>query len=89
MRFSHHQGHASFHALCAAHELKDPALQRIAAIIDAADATGDAALHPEAAGLETVFSVLAAVTGSDEEAVRIGTVVFEALYAALGGSVPR
>ena len=89
VRFSHHQGHASFHALCAGHDLDDPALQRIAAIIDAADATGDAALHPEAVGLETVFSVLAPVAGSDEEAVRIGAVVFDALYVALGGSVQR
>lgn len=86
VRFSHHQGRASFHAICAAHEMHDPILERIAAIIDAADAAGDAVLHPEAVGLDAVCSALASVTGSDEEAVRIGGALFEALYQALGAS---
>jgi hypothetical protein len=83
--FSHHGGAASFRALCAAHGLDGDALLRVAGIVDAADAAGDPGLFPEAAGLDAVCSTLAAVTGSDQEALRIGAVLFDALYAAVGG----
>ena len=83
--FSHHGGAASFRAIYAGHGLQDTVLERIAAIVDAADASGDESLHPEAVGLEAVCSGLHDVLGSDEEAARVGAVLFDALYAALGG----
>jgi hypothetical protein len=83
VRFSHHEGAATFRALLSAHGLRDPVLQRIAAIIDAADADGDPQLNPEALGLDLVLSHLVGVVGSDQEALRIGAFLFEALYAAL------
>ncbi|EQD64283.1 hypothetical protein B1A_08937 [mine drainage metagenome] len=60
-------------------------LERIAAIVDAADASGDEVLHPEAVGLDAVCSSLRDVVGSDEEAARVGGALFDALYIALGG----
>ncbi len=84
--FSHHGGAASFRAIYAGHGLQDVVLERIAAIVDAADASGDQALHPEAVGLDAVCSSLCAVVGSDEQAARIGEALFDALYVALGGS---
>ncbi len=87
--FSHHQGCASFRALCTGHDLDDGTLWRIAAIIDAADGAGDAALHPEAGGIDAVCTALGSAAGSDAEAVRIGAVLFDALYLALGGQARR
>jgi hypothetical protein len=83
VRFSHHAGAATFRALVSAHGLRDSVLLRIAAIVDAADADGDAHLNPEALGLDLVCSHLVAVLGSDQEALRIGGALFEALYVAL------
>ena len=37
VRFSHHGGHCSFHALVEQHKLTDPILHRIARIIDETD----------------------------------------------------
>ncbi len=85
VRFSHHDGAASFRAICSGHGLHDPVLERIAAIVDAADAAGDPTLHPEAVGLDAVCSSLRDVVGSDEAAARIGDALFHALYLALGG----
>ncbi len=85
VRFSHHGGAASFRAIYAGHGLHDAVLERIAAIVDAADASGDQTLHPEAVGLEAVCSSLRAVLGSDEEAAEVGAALFDALYVALGG----
>ncbi len=85
VRFSHHDGAASFRAIYAGHGLQDAVLERIAAIVDAADASGDQALHPEAVGLDAVCSSLRDVVGSDEEAARVGDALFDALYVALGG----
>jgi hypothetical protein len=86
--FSHHGGTATFRTLLRAHGLQGDALQRIAGIVDAADAAGEPELFPEAVGVDAVCSALAAVVGSDEEALRVGEVLFDALYVAVGGS-PR
>jgi hypothetical protein len=85
VRFSHHGGSASFRAIYAGHGLQDAVLERIAAIVDAADAAGDEALNPEAIGLDAVCSSLRDVVGSDEEAARIAEAMFDALYVTLGG----
>lgn len=87
-RFSHHGGSATFTALCRHYALNDPVLARIAAIVDAADADGDPLLHPEAVGLDAVCASLVKVVGSDEEAVRVGGLVFDALYSTLKGHQP-
>ncbi len=85
VRFSHHGGAASFRAIYVGHGLQDTVLERIAAIVDAADASGDQTLHPEAVGLDAVCSSLRDVVGSDEEAARVGGALFDALYVTLGG----
>src|SRR5262249_28616310 len=50
VRLSHHQGHASFHAILGAYDLTDPILRRIARMIDEADTVQDVAIEPAAPG---------------------------------------
>src|SRR5260370_21339181 len=46
VRFSHHGGHCSFHAMVRGHKLKDPVLARIARIVDEADTVQEVFLEP-------------------------------------------
>src|SRR5580704_4501780 len=54
VRFSHHRGHCSFHALLKHHKLKDPVLDRIARIIDEADTVQEVTVEPAAPGLDLI-----------------------------------
>lgn len=83
VRFSHHQGHCSFHALVAHHRLKDPALARIARIIDEADTVQEAQVEPAAAGLDLICEGLRLISEDDRAALARGAMVYDALYARL------
>lgn len=83
VRFSHHGGHCSFHALIAHHQLTDPILHRIARIIDEADTIQAASVEPAAAGLDVICEGLRLISTSDREAVERGRLVYDALYARL------
>jgi hypothetical protein len=82
-RLSHHRGHCSFHALIKEYKLADPVLERIARIVDEADTVQEVALEPAAAGLDLVCRGIRLTSGSDEEALRRGAELYEALYAQL------
>lgn len=83
VRFSHHRGHCTFHALVKEHKLKDPILARIAAIVDEADVIQEAAVEPAAPGLDLICRGLRRISGDDPEALERGALVFEAIYADL------
>jgi hypothetical protein len=83
VRLSHHQGHASFHAILGAYDLTDPILRRIARMIDEADTVQDVAIEPAAPGLDLICRGIRRISGDDQEALERGAVVYEALYAAL------
>jgi hypothetical protein len=83
VRFSHHRGHCTFHALVKEHKLKDPILARIAAIVDEADVIQEAAVEPAAPGLDLICRGLRRISGDDLEALERGALVFEAIYADL------
>ncbi len=86
VRFSHHQGHCSFHALLQHYQIKDPVLHRIARIIDEADTVQSVQLEPAAAGLDLICEGLRLISASDEEAIKRGQLVYDALYARLANS---
>jgi hypothetical protein len=69
----------SFDALLAKYQLEDAALQRIAAIVRAAD-NNNAARTPEAAGLRAISLGLASSVRDDRERVAHGIVLYDALY---------
>lgn len=86
VRFSHHQGHCSFHALLQHYQINDPVLHRIARIIDEADTVQSVQLEPAAAGLDLICEGLRLISASDEEAIQRGQLVYDALYARLANS---
>ncbi|AFC31280.1 hypothetical protein PM3016_4519 [Paenibacillus mucilaginosus 3016] len=88
VRFTHHRGHCSFHALVQSFELRDPVLLRIARIVDEADTLQEIVLEPAAAGLDAICEGLRLISGSDEEALEKGCLVYEALYAQLLSQQP-
>ena len=76
-----HQGNGcSFDAIIAKHELKDPALLRLAVIIRAAD-TGTLADDPIAAGLEAIATGFSLRYPDDEENLAMQFEIYDALYA--------
>lgn len=83
VRFTHHNGHCSFHALLEHHKLTDPILYRIARIIDEADTVQQVHIEPAAVGLDFICEGLRLVSGNDQEAIQRGRLIYDALYARL------
>lgn len=83
VRFSHHGGHCSFHALVEHYKLTDPILHRIARIIDEADTVQSVRVEPAAAGLDLICEGLRLTSPDDHVAIQRGRVVYDALYARL------
>lgn len=86
VRFTHHNGHCSFHSLLAHHKLTDPILVRIARIIDEADTIQPVSIEPASAGLDLICEGLRLISGSDSEAIKHGQMVYDALYARLSSN---
>ena len=83
VRFSHHCGHCSFHALVEQHKLTDPILHRIARIIDEADTVQSVNVEPAATGLDLICEGLRLISPNDKTAIERGRVIYDALYARL------
>ena len=75
----------SFDAFLKKYQLTDPALQKLAVIVRAAD-TGRPDLAPEAAGLLAVSRGLSQNFRDDHEMLMHGMVVYDALYAWCRGA---
>lgn len=86
VRYSHHGGHCSFHALVEQHQLHDPILLRIARVIDEADTIQSAAVEPAATGLDLICEGLRLISPDDSTALAHGRTVYEALYARLSST---
>lgn len=80
--YSHDGERCSFDAFVARHRLDDGALAELAVIVRAAD-TGRLEIAPQAAGLLAVSLGLSVRFADDQEALRHGLVVYDALYAWL------
>jgi hypothetical protein len=83
VRFSHHDGHCSFHALLKAHELTDPILHRIARMVDEADTIQEVLLEPAAPGLDLICEGVRQLSPDDLTAIQRGAMIYDALYAHL------
>lgn len=70
----------SFDAFLKKHQLTDPALQRLAAIVRGAD-TGHPDLTPQSHGLLAISLGLSRNIVDDHEMLRHGMVIYDALYA--------
>jgi len=76
----HHEEFCSFDAIVYKHQLQDPALIDLAAIVRAAD-TKDFEIAPEAIGLEAIATGASMIAKDDHEAVDKGMYIYDALYA--------
>lgn len=83
VRFSHHGGHCSFHALVAHYKLTDPVLLRIARIVDEADTVQAVHVEPAAAGLDLICEGVRRISANDQTAIEQGRLIYDALYARL------
>ncbi|MBI3370084.1 MAG: chromate resistance protein [Burkholderiales bacterium] len=80
VHFTHDGERCSFDAFIAHYRLDDPALARLATIVRGAD-TDRPDLAPQSAGLAAIALGMSALFDEDQECLRQGLVVYDALYA--------
>jgi hypothetical protein len=83
VELGHHRGRCTFEAILAKHQLKNPALAELGAIIRSADLL-DAEETLEGPGLDLLFRGLVHVTKNDQKVLRLAEPILDALYAAIG-----
>ena len=83
VRFSHHGGHCSFHALIEHYKLTDPILHRLARIIDEADTVREVSVEPASIGLDLICEGTRLISPDDKTAIESGKLIYDALYAKL------
>jgi rhodanese-related sulfurtransferase len=81
VEFGHHGERCSFDAFIEQFNLREPALDRLARVVRAAD-THRLDLAPEAAGLLAISTGLGKTIADDHALLEHGMVVYDALYAA-------
>ena len=83
---SHRGDKVTFEVLLEKHGLADAAISRMAAIVHAVDTQEDGV--PEASGVRAVFDGIRDGVANDDERIRAGFAVCDALYAYCGGASP-
>ena len=81
VELGHHDGRCSFESIVLKYGLTDPALQRLAKIVHAADVAADIDTDPIARGLEAIASGFSLRFPEDEENLARQFEVYDALYA--------
>lgn len=80
VELTHAGSFCSFDAFLTKYHLVDPALMRLAVIVRGAD-TSRLDLAPQSAGLYAISLGLSSVFASDQDLLRYGLVLYDALYA--------
>ncbi len=80
VEYGHVGDRCSFDAFLKKHNLADPALHKLAAIVRGAD-TGRPDLTPQSHGLLAISLGLSRNFGDDHEMLRVGMIMYDALYA--------
>jgi hypothetical protein len=78
--YGHYEDRCTFDYFLEKHQLKEPALQKIAAIVRGAD-THRHGLAPEAAGLWAIAAGMAYNQQNDQALLQQGLVIYDALYS--------
>jgi AraC-like DNA-binding protein len=79
VEYTHHKDQCTFDYFISKHELKDPALDRMAAIVRGAD-TDRHDFAPQCAGLEAIFSGLSYNIRDDRRLLDLGITIYDGLY---------
>ena len=80
VELGHHEGRCSFESIMLKYDLKDPALQRLARIVHAADVAEDIDQDPLARGLEAIATGFSLRYPKDEENLAHQFEMYDALY---------
>ena len=80
-KLGHHAGRCSFESILLEYGLKDPALERLARIVHAADVSADIDTDPLGRGLEAIATGFSLRYPDDMENLAIQFEVYDALYA--------
>jgi AraC-like DNA-binding protein len=80
VEYTHYDDQCTFDYFIKKHQLKDEALNRIAAIVRGAD-TDRHDFAPQSAGLEAIFSGLAYNIKDDQELLELGMTIYDGLYS--------
>jgi AraC-like DNA-binding protein len=80
VEYTHYADQCTFDYFIKKHQLKDEALDRIAAIVRGAD-TDHHEIAAQSAGLEAIFSGLAYNIKSDAELLELGLIIYDGLYS--------
>jgi hypothetical protein len=81
VELGHHEGRCSFESILIKYGLTDPALQRLAQIVHAADVAADIDTDPLAHGLEAIATGYSLRYPDDEKNLAHQFDVYDALYA--------
>lgn len=81
VELGHHEGRCSFESILLKYNLTDPALQRLARIVHAADVSDDIDTDPLARGLEAIATGYSLRFPDDEENLAHQFELYDALYA--------
>lgn len=81
VELGHHEGRCSFESILLKYGLEDPALQRLARIVHAADVSADIDSDPIGRGLEAIATGFSLRYPDDTENLAIQFEVYDALYA--------
>ena len=85
MKLNHRGSRCSFEAIIEDFNLSDPALQRLALIVRAADVKGQGGVAAEGIGLRSIAQGFALPGISDEERLARQFPVYDALYSYVQG----
>ncbi len=85
VKLNHRGSRCSFEAILEDFKVSDPALQRLALIVRAADVKGQESVAAEGIGLRSIAQGFAAMGISDEERLARQFPVYYALYAYVQG----
>jgi hypothetical protein len=77
----HREGRCTFQSLLEKYEIRDPGLNRMAAIVHGADLPHEEGAPPESPGVLAIFDGIRDTCASDEERLELGATVCDALYA--------
>jgi len=81
VELGHHEGRCSFETILKKHELTDPALHEIAAMVHDADLDDDKVRTPEGPGLDAIIRGLGLTISDDQELLGLTDRVYDGLYA--------
>jgi hypothetical protein len=81
VKLNHRGDRCTFEAILEDFNLTDPALQQLGQLVRAADVKGQEHVAPEGLGLRAIAEGFALLTLSDDERLRVGFPIYDALHA--------